>query len=189
MNTEQERRLRDIVRLLASGDADADHKNAYWISGLPTVYITGNASTVNLWTTRDGSSKPSKSVLIASTGDAELAKRYSFLAEEIDNQLTGVKCVRCSSSDARYRIDEKDYCVTCHAVETELRAKIAKMEAQRLLISVLEDDVEKVMAERNELLDVLRQVYATIGTSFDTTEFDAAWERAGEVLAKHTTTT
>lgn len=49
-------------------------------------------------------------------------------------------------------------------------------------------DVEKVMAERNELLDVLRQVYATIGTSFDTTEFDAAWERAGEVLAKHTTT-
>lgn len=115
------------------------------------MYITGNASTVNLWTTKDGSSKPSKSVLIASTEDAELAKRYSFLAEEIERQLTGIKCVRCNSSDARYCIDAKDYCVTCHAVETELRAKIAKIEAQRRLIEVLESDVEKAMAERDEL--------------------------------------
>lgn len=186
MNNEQERRLRDIVRLLASGDADVDHQFPYWIQGLPTVYITGNKHTVNLFTTRDGSSKPSKSILIASTSKAELSERYAIIAEAIEGQLTGVECVRCSSNDARYRLDERDYCVTCHAVQTELQSRIAQNASQRRLIEVLRGDVEKVMSERDEMLKALRMVHATIGTSLDTAEFDTAWQRVGEIVNKYT---
>ena len=184
MNNEQERRLRDIVRLLASGDADVDHYFPYWIQGLPTVYITGNKHNVNLFVTRDGTSKPSKSVMISSTSKAELSERYAIIAEAIEGQLTGIECSRCSSNDARYRLNERDYCVTCHAVETELQSRIAQNAAQRKLIQVLEDDCRQVMAERDEMLEVLRMVYATIGTSLDTAEFDAAWQRVGEIVSK-----